>query len=139
MSNPEVGDVYEWVAPMAPFPKARPRVTRNGTFMPAKYQRQRDELALYCGDVPDFSSYQIRLQIDNVRPMPKSWSDKKKVAMDGQWCSAGADADNAAGAVMDALFDEDSCVVDLVSRKVWGYEAQIGITITVLTNDPVPF
>lgn len=134
-----VGDVYEYSIPVAPFPKARPRVTRNGTFMPAKYQRQREELLALCGPVPDFSNHQVRLEINNVRPMPKSWSDKRKEDMDGQWCSAGADADNAAGAVMDALFPDDSCIVDLRSCKVWGHEPRIDIVITVLTADPVPF
>lgn len=139
MNGPFVGDEFVYLAPMAPFPKARPRVTRNGTFMPDKYQAARKELQTYCGDLPDLSGVQIGLSVVNVRPMPKSWSEKKKEAMNCQWCSAGPDADNAAGAVMDALLEDDSCVVELVSSKVWGREAAIEIKIEVLSTDPVPF
>lgn len=139
MSNLKVGDVYERSADVAPFPKARPRVTRNGTFMPAKYQRQRNELAAYFVDWPDFSDCLIRLEITNVRAMPQSWSNQKRDAMTGQWCSAGADVDNAAGAVMDALFEDDKCIVSLMSDKVWGVDNKISVRITVLSTDPIPF
>jgi Holliday junction resolvase RusA-like endonuclease len=43
--------------------------------------------------------------------------------MAGAWCVSKPDADNIAGAVMDALFEDDAAVVEVACRKVWGHVA----------------
>lgn len=135
----KVGYVYTAVAHMAPFPKARARVTKRGTFMPSRYQEARKELQTICWDIPDFSDYLVAIDVLLYRPMPKSWSDKKREAMLGKWCSPGPDADNAVGGVMDALFKDDKCVVDQRGRKYWGISPEIVIRIEVVSDDPMPF
>lgn len=135
----KVGDEYRKRVPMRPFAKARPRVTAHGTYMPARYREARDELLSHWPDLPDFSDHLISISVIGIRPMPKSWSQKRRDALRGQWCSVGPDADNLVGGVMDALLDDDSCVVDQRGRKVWGDEATLDIEIKVLSDDPVPF
>jgi Holliday junction resolvase RusA-like endonuclease len=39
------------------------------------------------------------------------------------------DADNIAGAVMDALFENDAAVVEVACRKVWGPSPELRIEV----------
>ena len=96
-----MNDYQSAVIPLEPFGKARPRVTRGNTYMPHEYVRARDTLRLLFGPVtvaPPWS-----LAVTAVRAMPPSWSKRKRAEMDGAWCTSKPDADNVAGAVMDAL------------------------------------
>jgi Holliday junction resolvase RusA-like endonuclease len=98
---------FDGFVPVRGKPKARPRVTKNGTFMPADYRKWRDEFAVelarlkppaYQGPVAlrlDFQTDGVRIHMDafdGVRP--------KHVR---------ADLDNLVGAVMEVL--EDAGVV----------------------------
>ena len=112
---------------ISPFGKARPRVTRWGTYMPPDYERNRQLLRLEFGEVPDYEM--IDLRVIATRPMPKSWSKKKKREMDGRPATPTPDCDNIAGAVMDALFKDDSKIVSLYVEKVWGTDGKMEITI----------
>ena len=89
------------VIPLEPFGKARPRVTRGNTYMPHEY----------------------------VRAMPASWPKRKRAEMSGAWCTSKPDADNIAGAVMDALFEDDAAVVEVACRKVWGTSPELRIEV----------
>ena len=52
--------------------------------------------------------------------MPKSWSKKKKLEMDGQPHTQVPDLDNLLKAIGDALYQDDSCIHTLGSlKKVW--------------------
>ena len=117
---------------MAPFAKARPRVTENSTYMPAKYTKAREELQwLYKeqGGELDVDGL-IELSIIFVFVMPKKWSKKKKMATDGKWCLKTPDLDNCIGAVMDAILSNDSHVASIKDcRKIWGFENMIIITL----------
>ena len=116
--------------PMRPFGKARPRVTRNGqhTFMPPQYEADKAMLKSLYGEVPDYE--EIRLSVHAVRAMPKSWSKQKRAAMDMAFCTTKPDLDNIIGAVMDALFEDDSRVVAFdTSHKIWGTYDAIGIKV----------
>lgn len=115
---------------MPPFGKARPRVTRKGTYMPRKYQDKRDLLrGLYhiAGGAYMDAVGPLALNVDFYFRMPKSWSIKKKSEMSGAWCRKVPDLDNLVGAVMDALLMNDQNVVTLRANKYWGYEDNIRI------------
>ena len=130
---------YSVTIDMPPFGKARPRVTKNGTYMPPEYVERREMLKWHCRDMPDVESRMIALDICGVRPMPKSWSKKKRAELDGMPTTAKPDVDNFAGAVMDALLVEDSNVVDLHVSKIWGQQAQIIINVSVMSDEAAPF
>ena len=116
------------VIPLEPFGKARPRVTRTGhAYMPDSYVAARDALRLMFGAVTVAPPW--ALQVTAVRAMPASWSKRKRAAMAGAWCMSKPDADNIAGAVMDALFEDDAAVVAVACRKVWGPTPELRIEI----------
>jgi len=113
---------------MPPFGKERPRVTRNSTHMPEAYTKKKMWLKAEFGyfDSPDL----VRLTVVAVRPLPKSWSKKKRKAMRGRYAKPRPDLDNILGGVMDALFpDDDDLVVETAVRKIWGDEPAIHIRI----------
>ncbi len=117
---------------MAPFGKARPRVTRNGTFMPKQYKARIEELQWRYGPVEVEGPCIVNILA--VRPMPRSWSQAKRNHANGLHTTAKPDADNIAGAVMDALFPErtggDGRVVGVICQKVWGEVGQLRIDIS---------
>jgi len=59
--------------------------------------------------------------------MPKSWSLKKKKAMNGKPHRQTADIDNLLKALIDALLSEDKQVWDVHASKRWGETGQIRI------------
>lgn len=89
--------------PMAARGKARPRVTENGTYMPAEYQRARQVLRVLFGPVT--VRMPIAVKMTAVRQMPASWSARKRQAM--AWA-------------MDSLLEDDAGVVWIECIKVWG-------------------
>ena len=104
--------------PIEPFGKARPRVTRGNTFMPPAYAKARADLRALFGPVTVPPPWELR--VTAVRAIPRSWPARRRAAMAGAWCASKPDADNIAGAVMDALFEDDAAVVAVTCRKIWG-------------------
>jgi Holliday junction resolvase RusA-like endonuclease len=108
------------VVPLAPQAKARPRVTRNGTYMPKAYQAWRSEFVGWVNS--------------------QQWAEVKGLfAVEFRFITkSGAmrpDLDNAAGACLDALqdagvIDNDSACRRLVAEvaKGKGYRIEIEIT-----------
>lgn len=121
------------IVPLEPFGKARPRVTRGHTYMPREYIAARDALRLLFGPVTVAPPW--ALQVTAVRAMPASWSKRKRAAMAGAWCTSKPDADNIAGAVMDALFEDDAAVVSVACLKRWGTTAELRIEIETLEEN----
>lgn len=115
------------VIPLEPFGKARPRVTRGNTYMPHEYTRARDTLRLMFGAVTVAPPW--ALHVTAVRAIPRSWPARRRAAMAGAWCASKPDADNIAGAVMDALFEDDAAVVAVTCRKIWGATGALEIEI----------
>lgn len=116
---------------MAPFPKARPRVTKKGTFMPKKYMAKREKLQWLfkeAGGRLNIEGY-VSLTVAFRFKMPKKWSKATKEQMNGRPCGKTPDLDNCIGAVMDALFAEDSRVVEIVGSKYWAYQDKMYIMI----------
>lgn len=117
----------EFTAPIRPFGKARPRVTRRGTFMPKRYQERIGKLQFMA---PPLDHLRPPLAVDVIawRRIPKSGENRNRFS--GEPCQTKPDADNIAGAVMDALFDDDSAIVDVRCRKRWGKDDKLHITIS---------
>ena len=115
-----VGRTQEKAIMMTPFGKERPRRGKNGRmFMRAEYKQRKKQLHQAFGPVEVRGL--IRMEVTAVRPLPKSWSKKKKDDHRGQYASPTPDTDNIIGAVMDALFpDNDNMVVEITARKIWG-------------------
>lgn len=124
------------VIPMDPFGKARPRVVKRGrkvhTFMPEDYEGNRASLRMLFGPVDVAGP--CRLDVIAYRPIPKSWSKKKKREAAGTYTTTTPDIDNIIGAVMDSLFEDDSIVVECGGAKKWSDdgEGRMEITITQL-------
>ena len=124
-------DVKTYRIEMAPFAKARPRVTRNGTYMPPEYMAKREELqGLFLEEGGRLNiEGEVQLTVAFRFKMPKSWSKKKREETDGLFCGKTPDLDNCIGAVMDALFANDSRVVQITAAKTWAYEDMMFIMI----------
>jgi len=65
--------------------------------------------------------------VEFILPMPKSWSLKKKKAMNGKPHRQTADIDNLLKALIDALLSEDKQVWDVHASKRWGETGLIRI------------
>ena len=133
MFENSVREVSVYEIQMAPFPKARPRVTINGTYMPPEYIARREELqGLFLQEGGQLNiEGEIQLTVAFRFRMPKSWSKKKREETDGLFCGKTPDLDNCIGAVMDALFANDSRVISINAHKQWSYEDSIYIMIGV--------
>ena len=105
-------------------PVAAPRQTRADRWKqrPAvmKYRAFRDECRIRGVTLPD-SGYHITF----VLPMPKSWSEKKRKAMDGAPHQQKPDRDNLEKGLLDALFQDDAHVWDGRTTKRWGRTGRI--------------
>ena len=63
-----------------------------------------------------------------VMPMPKTWSKKKKAAMDGSPHQQVPDLDNLLKALMDAIHKQDCTIWHIADqKKTWGYDGSIEI------------
>lgn len=111
---------------MPAFGKARPRVTTNGTYMPAEYEAQRAQLRAAFGSVPDGL---VHLSVSVVRQMPASWSRAERARQRGAYARPKPDIDNILGAVMDALFQDDDRVVSVFGEKKWGDRHELLIEV----------
>lgn len=120
--------------PLAPFGKARPRVTAGHTYMPDSYTRARDDLRRMFGPVTVAAPW--GLLVTAIRPMPASWSKRRQAEMAGRWCTTKPDADNIVGAVMDALFEDDAGIVIVTCRKVWGVSGEMRIAVWTVGEAP---
>lgn len=61
-----------------------------------------------------------------VLPMPSSWSNKKRLAMDGKPHQVKPDIDNMLKAVFDVLCPQgDQSIHSVVAKKIWGEEGKI--------------
>ena len=108
-------------------PMGKPRMTRADKWkqreVVMRYRAFCDEVRLKNVAMPEQGGH-----ITFVVPMPKSWSQKKRVTMNGQAHQQKPDADNMIKALMDALFTDDAHIWDFRVTKVWGESGQILIS-----------
>jgi len=116
MSEPET--IYN-ITPMG-----KPRMTRSDAWKKRpcvmRYWEFKDTCKAQGLAVPESDSHLIF-----ILPMPKSWSKKKKLLMDGKAHQSKPDIDNITKAVLDAVYKDDSKVWDLRTTKLWGVEGMI--------------
>ena len=106
-------------------PKARPIVTRFGTRMPKAYVEQKKLLQL---KLKPFKMLHGELSLDCMFVFKKSKTNaKNKMSMPV------GDVDGLIGSLMDAcegvLYDNDRCIVEINSRKMWGHEDMFIMTL----------
>lgn len=106
-------------------PLGKPRMTRSDR------RKERPPVARYRLFCDDVRLHEIRVpeagaHITYVLPMPKSWSKKKRAAMDGQPHQQKPDVDNLTKALLDALFEDDAHIWDVRTSKRWG---EVGMII----------
>lgn len=95
--------------------KKRPAVLRYWTFC--------DELRLkHKKKVPD------SLALIFYLPMPKSWSAKKKLSMEGKPHQGKPDIDNLQKSFLDALCEDDSYVYRIRAEKYWANRGSIVVS-----------
>ena len=109
-------------------PCPKPRQTRSDKWNKRecvmRYRAFADQCRLLGVKVPEESGHIIFHM-----PIPKSWSKKKKADMDMKHHKQKPDIDNLAKALMDAVYDDDSCVSDLRITKKWAMEGSIEIKV----------
>ena len=109
-------------------PVPKPRMTQRDRFAPSKAAQRYFKFANAMRAMAGNKRYQITLplSITFVAPMPKSWSKKKKAAMDGAEKKTKPDLDNYIKAFKDALCENDEWVSSYGSmKKIHGYEGKI--------------
>ncbi|EOW6163745.1 RusA family crossover junction endodeoxyribonuclease [Klebsiella pneumoniae] len=108
-------------------PMGKPRMTRADKWkqreVVMRYRAFCEEVRLKSVTMPEQGAH-----ITFVLPMPASWSQKKRKAMNGQAHQQKPDADNMIKALMDALFADDAHIWDFRVTKVWGETGQILIS-----------
>ena len=87
-----------------------------------RYRAFKDECKLYGMVVPEHGC-----EITFYMPMPKSWSKKKKEAMDNKPHQSRPDIDNLIKSVLDAVYVDDSTVWQISAKKVWSFFSCIEI------------
>ena len=128
-----------FLIPGQPKGKARPRVTRNGTYTP-KATREFEALirscyAKNCGSFSFPPGVPLCATIHAYFAIPKSYSKKQREALVFQPHPKKPDADNIAKAVLDSLnghaFSDDGAIARLTVHKFYTDQApHISVHIT---------
>lgn len=109
---------------ITPIPK--PRMTRSDKWKKRdcvdRYWQFKDEVRQAEITLPE-SHYHVIF----ILPMPKSWSQKKRLEMDGRPHQQKPDKDNLEKALLDAIFTDDCRVWDGRVSKFWGLKGMIVI------------
>ena len=106
-------------------PYGKPRMTQRDKWAkrPAvlKYHAFCDQFRRYITTLPP------EFAVDFHISMPKSWSQKKKDAMNGTPHQQKPDVDNLQKSILDAICDEDKYVWNIHARKFWATSGYIHI------------
>lgn len=115
------------VIKLSTVPLGKPRMTRRDQWQQrpnvAAYRAYCDELRLR---LPHYELGQT-LSIVFYLPMPRTWSQKKRAAMDLQPHNQKPDIDNLVKGFMDAFKTEDKHVAILHAEKYWAEKGGIMI------------
>ena len=105
-------------------PVPKPRQTQRDRWLKRacvmRYRAFADEVRLQKVPLPEAGAHVVFCM-----PMPKSWSKKKRAAMEGSPHKQRPDCDNLFKALADAIYSEDSHIHDIRITKVWGIKGQI--------------
>lgn len=119
-----------------PVSASRPRVTRRGTYYAKAYETFKKVFPLLVGRQKKLEG-PLSAYMEFHIAMPKSWSKKKKLEMNGQYHTQVPDSDNLQKAVLDSLngnvYDDDSQVCQIFAVKRWAERGSIVVKIEKLT------
>ena len=128
----------------APQGKARPRVTRNGTFTPAKtkaYEKSVQWAYMMQCQGAMFPDVSLMVMIDAYFPIPKSASKKKHERMQDGLIrpKVKPDLDNVAKSICDALngqaYHDDAQICALYVRKWYDEKPRCDVQIRTVTDE----
>ncbi len=109
-------------------PIAKPRMTQRDKWknrpVVARYNAFKDLVRLHRIELPE-SGYHVIF----IMPMPKSWSNKKKLKMNSKPHQQTPDKDNLEKGLLDALFKDDKHIWDGRVSKIWGVNGQIIVRV----------
>lgn len=130
--------MFQFTLPITPVPKGRPRLSRFGTYTPAKTKKYENDVRLLVKSMMG-SQQPIETPLEVFLyfrlPIPKSYSKKRTEA-----CLSGLDKpskkpdlDNLAKGLMDAfnglIYKDDSQIVEMHLTKVYDVKAGIDVLI----------
>jgi len=123
----------KYIFKIKPLPKARPRVTARGTYMPPAYTKYKEELRIIAKE----NGYKLdsaSLNIYFYFTVPKSCkgkklSEKERDDLIGEYHKGTPDLDNLIGAFMDAMLDNDSSIASIKASKFYGDEDSIIVCV----------
>ena len=105
-------------------PVPKPRQTQSDVWKKRpcvmRYRAFADKCRASGIEIPESGAH-----VTFVLPMPRSWSEKKKKAMDRQPHQQQKDVDNMCKSLLDALYKNDSHIYDIRISKFWGRTGKI--------------
>jgi Holliday junction resolvase RusA-like endonuclease len=132
-----------FTVPGPPRGKGRPRFTRTGhTYTPEETASYENLVRLAYqananGRAPAKGS--VKMTIVAYMPMPKAWTEKKRVGMHGLYHTKKVDLDNVIKSVLDGLdgvaFDDDAQVSQITAYKFYGMVPGLEVTIETKEAD----
>lgn len=147
MSN--YSDVYDHTAPpkkenkifrivIPGQPVAAPRMTQRDKWASrpcvVKYFNWRNNAKRIAieqlGEIPDPETIVSLSWVAFIEP-PKSWSKKRKKAIEGELHRQNPDRDNLDKSILDALFKQDQAIADGRICKRWSKTPRVEVTIEV--------
>lgn len=126
------------VIPISPCPASRPRVARWGTYYAKNYAEFKKQCpwlikSLYR-DKPIGTA--ISMKAVFYMEIPASYSNKRRLSLDGQVHTSRGDIDNHLKSILDSMneivFVDDALVYEVYAKKVWSLNPRIEIEITTL-------
>lgn len=135
--------ITSFVVPGHPIPKARPRVTRYGTYTPAstvdyELRVRKAWLAVGGAEFPPDTPLSVTV-VANFQ-IPKSISKRMRILMEGAFHTKHrGDIDNVVKSVLDALngyaFPDDCIVCVVHCMKRWASEPSTVVTIKTIETE----
>ena len=115
---------------IAPVPASRPRVTRWGTYFPKRYTQFRKQFSQLLDQYnTQLHEGVLSISLDFFLQIPKSWSNKKKLAKEGKHADNNVDLDNLVKACLDGLegryYENDKQIVIIRTRKFHSINGRI--------------
>lgn len=135
-----MNEIYTIIIELEPVAASRPRVTKSGhTYYPEKYRKFKEDIKIYLQDKElKYIEGAIKLEVEFYMPIPKSYSKKQKVDMEGSWHIKRPDTDNLMKAVKDGLegkiYADDSRVAHEIGKKIYSRNPRIEVKYQHIKN-----
>jgi Holliday junction resolvase RusA-like endonuclease len=132
--------MYELVIFGNPIAASRPRVTRWSTYYKEPYNSYKSFLRAKVVEsiansnfTPFDASLPLKMYITFEMEIPKSFSTKKRLSLEGTYVVKKPDIDNLSKSCFDAMnkivYNDDSQIVEIIVKKVYSFEPKTIIKI----------